>query len=47
MVNAVPQTLHRPSSQSVLVDAVGIILVLLYVSNTGGLSNRKGSARLP
>lgn len=46
MVNTASQTLHCPYSQSVLVDAAGIILFLLYVSNTGVLSNIKGSARL-
>lgn len=37
------QTLHH---QPVLVDAERIILVSLYMSNTGGLWNRKGSAGL-
>lgn len=45
MVNTVSRTLHCPYAQSVLVDAAGIILVLLYVSNTGLLSDIKGKCK--
>lgn len=45
MVNKVSRTLHCPHVQSVLVDAAGIILILLYVTNTSLLSDIKGKCK--